>query len=320
MPVAFIHTLRRGLAFSALLCLVALSLSAQQEPDRNIDPAEVLAYQGDIVLTQREIDAAFSKLDEADRLQFIRNGGKVDQLLGTLLKRKAIASDARQAGLDQDPVIAARMQLEAEKELAEARLQQIVEDAPAADYEALAYEDYLANPDRYRTPETLDVSHILIKSDRCDPSGSLKKAEELASRLGENPGLFDEFVTEYSEDPAKSENGGRYPEMRRGEMVKNFEEAAFAMLEPGDISGLVKTEYGWHIIRLNGRGGNELPEFDEIKERAVSLAERRYRENYRENYLRKVLSDPIVLPEGAVEITAKRYFGENFELAPDHRQ
>ncbi|MCW8871823.1 MAG: peptidylprolyl isomerase, partial [Xanthomonadales bacterium] len=142
----------------------------------------------------------------------------------------------------------------------------------------------------------------------------------LESRLQADPAKFDELVTEYSDDPAKINNDGRYREMRPGMMVAPFEKAAFALQEPGEISDPVQTDYGFHIIRLNGRSGNELQEFSAVKEEAMAEARQRHLDSYRESYYRRVLSDPIVVPEGAVEIMARRHFGENLELAPGGSQ
>lgn len=290
---------------------------AEEAAEKSLDPAKVLAYQGEITLSQTEIDAAFSKLPPEDRLNFIRDGGKVDQLIRILLRRKAIAADAAKAGFDSDPVVAARVQLEADKELAEAWLQQLIQQAPQADYEALAREDYLANPDTYRSPEILDVSHILIGTNERSPAEARKLAESLEERLQSDPSEFDQMVMEYSDDPAKQNNGGRYRDMKRGMMVAPFEKAAFELADAGAISEPVQTDYGWHIIRLNARVGNELREFNEVKDEAVARAQVAYYERYRENYLRRVLADPVVVPDEAVEVMAKRHFGENLELAPN---
>jgi peptidyl-prolyl cis-trans isomerase C len=290
---------------------------AEEAVEKSLDPSKVLAYQGDITLSQTEIDAAFSKLAPDDRLSFIRDGGKVDQLIRVLLRRKAIAADAAKAGFDSDPVVAARVRLEAEKELAEAWLQQLIQQAPQADYEALAREDYLANPDSYRSPEILDVSHILIGTDDRSPAEARKLVESLEDRLQKDPSEFDQLVMEYSDDPAKQNNGGRYRDMKHGMMAAPFEQAAFRLAAPGAISEPVQTDYGWHIIRLNAREGNELRDFSEVEDEAVARAQLAYYESYRENYLRRVLSAPVVVPDGAVEIMARRHFGENLELAPN---
>lgn len=310
--------LHRQFLLFCLLPSVFASALADAEPAH--DPQTVLAYQAEVVLEQQELDAAISKLAPEDRLVFLRDGAKVDQLIRALLQRKVIAAAAASEGFDQDPLIAAKMRLEAEKVLAEDWLQKVVADMPAADYEALAYEDYLANPDRYLSPETLDVSHILIEADACASEQARLLAASLKNELEQDPSRFDAMVKEHSDDPAKDENGGRYAEMRRGMMVKPFEEAAFALTEPGSIAGPVQTDYGWHVIRLNARWGGERQEFSEVRDEAVAQAENRYRQNYRENYLRKLLSGPIVIPDEAVEVMARRHFGENLELAPGNRQ
>jgi len=290
---------------------------AADDAQHPFDPAEILAYQGDVTLSQAEIDAAFSKLPPEERLRFIRDGAKVDQLIRALLKRKAVAADAVKAGFDKDKVVAARVSLEADRELADAWLQKLMTDMPPADYETLAREDYLANPDSYRSPEILDVSHILIGTDGRSQAAARALAESLEARLREDPSLFDEFVSEHSDDPAKVNNGGRYRDMQRGMMAKPFEDAAFGLAQPGDLSKPVQTSYGWHIIRLNARSGNELREFSEVRDEAVVRAQQKHLERYRENYFNRVLAEPVVVPAESVEIMAKRHFGENLELAPN---
>jgi len=294
------------------LILLAAAFSVGAAPD----PGEVIAFQGDVTLSQQEIDAAFSKLPEAERLHFIRDGAKVDRLIRSLLQRKVVAQEAVKAKYDNEPLVAARLQLAEDKELADAWLEKVVADAPGADYEALAYEHYVANADAYRSEVVLDVSHILIGTEERSASEALELAESLRAQLADDPGRFEDMVMEYSDDPVKENNKGRYVDMRRGMMVAPFEEAAYALQKEGDISPPVQTEYGYHIIRLNGRAGGDRLEFDEVKTEAVAAAQRRYLENYRDNYLRKVLAEPVGIPDGAVEIMAKRHFGEDLERAP----
>ena len=283
-----------------------------------VDPAEIIAYRGEVYLTQKELDAAFTTISEKNRLAFIRDGAKVDQVIASLLKRKALANDATKAGYDQSPLMPELVALAAQKELATNWLLQVVRNAPEADFEALAYEDYISNPDTYRTEEILDVSHILIGNQERSNMEAEQLAKLLITRLEQDPSIFRELVKEYSDDPAKVANGGRYPEMHRGQMVAAFEQAAFALKEPGQISAPVQTDYGFHVIRLNARQGNTQLDYDAVKDQAVAAARRKYYENYQQTYLRNLLSDPIVIPDGAVEIMARRHFGDDLELAPDY--
>jgi len=300
--------------------LAALTAGAADDSPAEFDPAEVIAYQGDVVLRQADIDAAFSKIPEEDRLRFIRDGSKVDQLIRVLLQRKVIAAEAKKVRYDQDDLVAARMQLEAERELAEAWMQEVMRQMPPADYEALAHEDYLANPGNYRSEGILDVSHILISTKERSPAEAKAIAETVFAKLEADPKSFDQLVVDYSDDPAKINNGGRYHEMTRGMMAAAFEEAAFNLNQPGEISKPVQTSYGWHIIRLNERSGNELPAYEEVKDEAIERARQQHLESYRGNYMRRILTAPVVVPPEAVEIMAKRHFGENLELAPNARR
>ena len=291
-----------------LLIVISAPLHAEEE---------VFARQGDQVLTQTEIDAAFSGIPEADRLNFIRDGGRVDQLVQNLLQTRQIAAAARADGFDEDAVIAARMQLAAERELAKTWLEHLIANVPKADYAALAEEYYIGHTDEFMTTEMLDVSHILISTETRSEEDAQALIVDIEARLGEDPGQFDRLVEELSEDPAKVNNRGRYPRMKRGDMVRPFEDAAFALESDGQISGPVKTSYGYHVIRLNRRIPPEPVPFEQIKDQLMTQVEQRHLAEYRKRYIRGLTGDPIEHPEGAVEAMAKRYFGENLELAPD---
>jgi parvulin-like peptidyl-prolyl isomerase len=212
------------------------------------------------------------------------------------------------------------MQMAGEKELAEAWIVQVMENAPEADYEALAHEFYLANPDGFMTPEFVDVTHILISAESRSREEAMALADSLRAQLIEDPALFDDFVDEYSEDPSKGMNQGNFPSMQRGEMVKPFEDASFAMETEGEISEPVETAYGYHIIRFNKRYPPRLKKYEDVKADAMTMARKGYLEDYRTRYIRKLVDAPIELPDGAVEAMAKRHFGENLELAPAYQE
>lgn len=302
----------------AVQVLAVGSAVAQQEGASAVDktdPQQVLAYQGDVVLTQQGIDAAFSRIPDEHRLLFIRDGGKVDQLVRSLLEAKVVAADARAAGFAEDPLVQKRIELAVEKELAEAWIAEIARRAPEADYQAMAYEDYLANPERYSTGVLLDVSHILIDTEERTQAEAKAVAEELKRRLEEDPSRFDALVMEYSDDPAKSQNQGRYERMRKGYMARPFEKAAYALEEPGQISDPVKTDYGYHLIRLDARYEPVVRRWDKVRDEAVARVRDKHLNAYKTRYLQKLMMDPIGFPKGSVEVMARRHFGDDLEKA-----
>jgi peptidyl-prolyl cis-trans isomerase D len=125
---------------------------------------------------------------------------------------------------------------------------------------------YNENRDSYRTPETVNIRHILLTTTDKNPQeeAAIKaKAEGLLkqARAGAD---FAELAKKNSQDPGSAAKGGEYDGVVRGQMVAEFEKAAFA-LKPGQISDLVKTQYGYHIIQLLKHEEPRLKPFDEVK-------------------------------------------------------
>lgn len=112
----------------------------------------------------------------------------------------------------------------------------------------------------------IHVAHIMVRAPK-EPNDSISKAAEvkIAAALAELKagGIWDSLVVKYSEDKASSKKGGELPFFGTGRMVPEFEKAAFALKKDGDISDVIKTSYGWHIIkRIEKR---VVPTFDEKK-------------------------------------------------------
>ncbi|MEJ2384286.1 MAG: peptidylprolyl isomerase [Xanthomonadales bacterium] len=298
------NTVCRGLLTVCIALVSAPALAAD----------DVFARQGDQQLSQGDMDAAFARIPEEDRLRFVRDGGRVNEIVTSLLRTRTIAADAEANGFAEEELVANRLRLGYERELARLWLERVVADAPEADYAALAREYYLGHPDEFMSPETLDVSHILIATDERSDEDALALIADIEARLAEDPSQFEALVDEFSDDPGKVNNRGRYPQMKRGDMVAAFEQAAFALEDAGQLSGPVQTGYGYHLIRLNGRTPAERIPYDEVKDALMEQEKRRYLAEYRERYIRQLLTDPIEIPDGAVETMARRYFGENLEL------
>jgi peptidyl-prolyl cis-trans isomerase D len=126
---------------------------------------------------------------------------------------------------------------------------------------------YQSASGQYRTEEGVRAQHILIPS---DPTASAEadiaaraEAEGLLARArgGES---FDELARAHSQDPGSAASGGDLGFFPRGRMVPEFEQAAFA-LEPGEISDVVKTQFGYHIIRLNEKQAAGTQPFEQVR-------------------------------------------------------
>ncbi len=118
---------------------------------------------------------------------------------------------------------------------------------PAADVER-AYNNSI---EQYSSPEQVRASHILLKTEGKDDATVKAKAEQLLKQVKARADFAD-LAKKNSEDEASAKNGGDLDYFGRGRMVPEFDQAAFSM-QPGQISDLVKTQYGYHIIKLTDK-------------------------------------------------------------------
>jgi peptidyl-prolyl cis-trans isomerase D len=118
--------------------------------------------------------------------------------------------------------------------------------------------------DQYSTPEQIRASHILFKTEGKDDAAVKAKAEDVLKQVKAPGADFAALAKKYSEDDANAKNGGDLDFFGKGRMVPAFDTAAFA-LEPGQISDLVKTEYGYHIIKVTDKKAGTTRTLDEVK-------------------------------------------------------
>jgi peptidyl-prolyl cis-trans isomerase D len=124
-----------------------------------------------------------------------------------------------------------------------------------------AYND---NIDQYRTPEQIRASHILLRTEGKDDAAVRTRAEALAKQAKEG-GDFAELAKRNSDDEATAPNGGDLDYFGRGRMVPEFDQAAFAM-KPGEVSDPVKTQYGYHIIKLTEKKDGLTRPIEEVRQ------------------------------------------------------
>jgi peptidyl-prolyl cis-trans isomerase D len=131
---------------------------------------------------------------------------------------------------------------------------------------------YDQHRDQYRTPEQVKVSHILIKTPLAGADGKVddkgvadaqRRAQDLLKQLKQGAN-FEDLAKKYSEDPGSAKEGGSLGWIGRGRTVPEFEKAAFS-LPKGQMSDLVKSSYGFHIIRVDDKQDAHMKTLDEVK-------------------------------------------------------
>ena len=127
---------------------------------------------------------------------------------------------------------------------------------------------YKENVDRMAGKEERRASHILITASKDAPAADREKAQaravELLAQARKSPGSFAELAKKNSQDPGSATQGGDLGFFARGAMVKPFEDAAYA-LNKGDISEVVESDFGYHIIQLTDIKAPRKPSFEELR-------------------------------------------------------
>ncbi|MWL87183.1 MULTISPECIES: SurA N-terminal domain-containing protein [unclassified Cupriavidus] len=145
---------------------------------------------------------------------------------------------------------------------------------------------YDSNIQRFRTEEQRRASHILIAAPKdgkdADRKAAKEKAEKLLAEVKKHPETFADVAKKNSQDPGSAEKGGDLGFMGHGALVKPFEDAMYA-LKDGQISDLVETDYGYHIIKLTGIKPAETQPLDAVRpeleaELKKQLASKKYAE------------------------------------------
>lgn len=198
------------------------------------------------------------------REQLLARSATVGQVAGNLYARRGMAAEAEAQGLAAAPEVEAALRIARERILSDVWIARIdaqhqIDDAVA---ERLARNTYRAKPERFVAKERVRVRHILTAG--VTPE-SRAQAEKLLEEL-KGGADFAKLAEQSSADKGSAAKGGDLGLFERGRMVPPFEEAAFALKQPGDMSGVVESQFGYHILKLEERKPEGPRPFEEVRD------------------------------------------------------
>lgn len=255
--------------------------------------ADKVLLQGPAVAITAEEFRTFAKgaLTPEQLEDFAQNEQRGRELLGEYYVMRVLEHEARQQGMDKDPLIQLKLRQGEMRLLANERLQAVADAAAEPDFEVLARENYLADRNKFRVSEQVAVEHILIGiNDTRDDAQALARAQEVLAKL-KGGAEFATLATEYSDDPSVATNKGDMGYFTRGRMVKPFEEVAFAMQREGELSEPVKTQFGYHIIRFKGRKAEGVVPFEDVKPELIEQAKARFADEIKRDKIALIRAD-----------------------------
>ncbi|MDX9916571.1 MAG: peptidylprolyl isomerase [Gudongella sp.] len=177
----------------------------------------------------------------------------INRVIDELVNQELLYLDAIEHDFENEVEFAEVLRATKENLLKGYAFNKLISDVTADEEELKNY--YQENSEVFTQPETVKASHILVETS--------ERADEIAQEL-KNGLDFEQAARDYSKCPS-SEVGGSLGEFGRGQMVPEFEEAAFNM-EVGTVSEPVKTQFGYHIIRLDEKLESKSPSFEEAKD------------------------------------------------------
>lgn len=212
---------------------------------------KVLAVVNGKEITENIVVKFLNDLGPQMAMQFQSPDG-IKRVVYELVNQEVIYMDALEKGLDKAEGYLAELDRIKEGLLKQFALNEILSKIEVTEGEVLDF--YNENKESFKTPETVVASHILVETE--------EKANEILEEI--NGGVsFEDAAVKYSSCPSK-EQGGNLGQFSRGQMVPEFEDVAFEMAIDS-ISAPVKTQFGYHIIKLVEKNEEELSKFDEIK-------------------------------------------------------
>lgn len=228
-------------------------------------------------LTNEDIKRELSFLPERDFNRLMNEPMVLANFIDRLDMRRALAIAAEQQGLAEDPKIANEMRIAYENALIKLMREKIQADITLPDFTPLAREQYQANKEQFMAPEQVQARHILLTY-KDDEEKAEKRAllESLRQQVLSGGASFADLAREYSADSGSAVKGGDLGTFGRGQMVKPFEEAVFALENPGDLSPVVETRFGLHLIQLEQKMPERQLNFDEVKERLILSIRNKY--------------------------------------------
>ncbi|GKU26936.1 peptidylprolyl isomerase [Clostridium folliculivorans] len=228
----------------------------------------ILAVVGGNEITEKDLMDVIERYPENRRGVFASEMGR-KQLLEQVISFELLYKFGVDNEFDKSQEFLSQMEKVKKDILTQIIINKVLSEVTVTDEEALKY--YEDNKEAYMEPETVSAKHILLDSE--------DKLKEIREDILSGKKSFEQSASEYSTCPS-SEQGGDLGAFSKGMMVPEFEEAAFN-LPVGEVSEPVKTQFGFHLIKVASKNSAVVKSFDEVKKDVVNeLIQQRQERKY----------------------------------------
>lgn len=233
---------------------------------------QVVVSDGGIQVTDQEVRAYIAeRIAMGQPSESFAKTQTVASAAENVLIIKKLAERARSSNTTLTALNEVEIELYREKVLYREYVTGLIDKELAnTDWSKVAKEEYLANPAQFTSgTEYADVAHILIVSENRTDAQAQELAAAVLKEAREGADFF-ELAEKYTEESVGKERQGRLGRVTRGQMVPEFEEASFALTTEAPLSGVIKTEFGYHIIKLLDKGVPKQLSFEQVESALIT--------------------------------------------------
>ncbi len=270
-----------------ILFFLAFPFSGCQRAGENGLGEKDLVRINDVSISLGEFQEMLERQPLEGKMKLLSQKGTRDFLENYVIPREVLYQEAKKKGLDKNKEIVAKIEDARRAILIDALLEEALRGrGEVSEEEIQRY--YKENPTLFTEPQEIKIRHIVVNT---EPA-----LKEVVTKLSQGES-FEKLASAYNVGNFK-EDGGNLGYIRRGQLAPSFahfEEAAFSLRKRGEISEVVSTPYGFHIIRLEDLRGSTLKPLNRVKERIrFFLQPKKKQEAYLE-YVKEVKSKAQVL-------------------------
>jgi peptidyl-prolyl cis-trans isomerase C len=224
-------------------------LPSEEKTETTLPPETILSSFNGQTITLGEFNLLWDQIPENNKLQLTKRN-----VLDQIISEKLLIQEAKNKGLEQDKDVLEQIKNTTEQILVQSLIEkEIIGKVKVEDQEALTY--YEANKDNFITKEQVYLYNILVETEEV--------AQDILEKLKAG-GDFIELAKEKSTGPSAAE-GGDLGYISKGDLIPEIENVVFA-LEIGSISDIIKSQYGFHILKVTDKKPEVLKTFEEVKE------------------------------------------------------
>jgi parvulin-like peptidyl-prolyl isomerase len=285
----------------------AASANAPTEPAPPIPLETILASNQWTSITYQELKAEMARIPLEHHVEILLDKQRLGALVDSILINKTLALEARKSRLDEQPHIKAEIQTQVDKVLAKYRGQEVQRTAKPADYAALAREFYLAYPSAFVIEPRYKVWHVLISNKGRTPQAAKSLAEGLRVRVLANEPL--ETIAKASEDPSAERNKGHLGTITAQGLDDRFI-AKMKTMKTGDVSDVVETQFGYHVIKMLELIPEQKVSFERFKPSLIAQEEKKYLDGVWDQHVKAIRNDPkLVVNTEALDAIRPKFPG-----------